>query len=85
MAFVDRVRNICVTPATEWPVIEQENTPPSELLVSYLAPLAAAGAAAGFVGSALLGNTRCDHYIQLWPLLRGAICAAAFATHTLFA
>ena len=38
-----------------------------------------------FVGSALLGNTRRDHYIQLWPLLRGALCAAAFATHTLFA
>lgn len=54
MAFVDRVRNICVSPATEWLVIEQENTPPSELVVSYLAPLAAAGAAAGFIGSALL-------------------------------
>jgi len=54
MAFVDRVRNICVTPATEWLVIEQEHTSPSELVVSYLAPLAAAGAAAGFIGSALL-------------------------------
>jgi hypothetical protein len=54
MAFVDRVRNICVTPATEWLVIEQENTPVSELVVSYLAPLAAAGSVAGFIGSALL-------------------------------
>lgn len=54
MAFVDRVRNICVTPATEWLVIEQEHTPTSELVVGYLAPLAAAGAVAGFIGSALL-------------------------------
>ncbi|MEQ1730924.1 MAG: Yip1 family protein [Vicinamibacterales bacterium] len=54
MGFVDRVRNICVSPATEWLVIEPENTSRSELVVSYLAPLAAAGAAAGFIGSALL-------------------------------
>ncbi len=54
MTLVDRVRNICVTPATEWLVIEQERTSVSELMLSYLAPLAALGAAAGFVGSALL-------------------------------
>jgi len=56
MALVDRVRNICVSPATEWLVIEQENTSPSELVMSYLAPLAAAGAAAGFIGSVLLSS-----------------------------
>lgn len=54
MALVDRVRNICVSPATEWPVIEMETTRPSELVTSYLIPLAAIGAVAGFIGSTLL-------------------------------
>jgi Yip1 domain len=54
MTLVDRVRNICLSPASEWPVIEQENTPPAELVVGYLIPLAAIGAVAGFIGSSLL-------------------------------
>ena len=54
MALVDRVRNICVSPATEWTVIEQERAEPAELTVSYLAPLAAIGAVAGFVGATML-------------------------------
>ena len=54
MALVDRVRNICVNPITEWPVIEQETTQPAELVISYLIPLAAIGAVAGFIGSTLL-------------------------------
>ena len=54
MALVDRVRNICVSPATEWAVIEQERAEPAELTVSYLAPLAAIGAVAGFVGATAL-------------------------------
>ncbi|MGC4081173.1 MAG: Yip1 family protein [Vicinamibacterales bacterium] len=54
MALVDRVRNICVSPTTEWPVIAQERTDPATLVVTYLAPLAAVSAIAGFVGSTLL-------------------------------
>ena len=54
MPLVDRVRNICVSPATEWPVIEQERTEPADLTVSYLVPLALANAAAGFIGGTLL-------------------------------
>jgi hypothetical protein len=38
-----------------------------------------------FVGSALLGNTWRDHYIQLWPVLWGSTRIAALATYTLFA
>lgn len=54
MQLVDRVRNICVSPVTEWPVIERETTPQSELVTGYLIPLAAIGAVAGFIGSTLL-------------------------------
>ena len=54
MTLVDRVRNICVSPATEWPVIELETTPPAGLVTGYLVPLAAVGAVAGFIGSVLV-------------------------------
>jgi hypothetical protein len=57
MTLVDRVRNICVSPSTEWPVIEQENTPAADLITSYLLPLAAVGAVAGVIGSSLIGTT----------------------------
>lgn len=54
MALVDRVRNICVSPGTEWVVIEQERADPATLTISYLAPLAAIGAVAGFIGGSVL-------------------------------
>jgi hypothetical protein len=57
MALVDRVRNICVSPATEWPVIEQERTDAATLVTSYLLPLAAIGAVAGFIGRSFIGMT----------------------------
>jgi len=55
MTFVDRVRNICMSPASEWPVIAQEDTPAAALVTKYLAPLAAASALAGFIGSSIAG------------------------------
>ncbi|MBS1818478.1 MAG: YIP1 family protein [Acidobacteria bacterium] len=54
MTLVDRVRNICVSPNTEWPVIAQERTEPATLVTSYLLPLAAIGAVASFIGSSML-------------------------------
>jgi len=49
MAIVDRIKNICLTPNTEWPVIAQETTPTASLITGYVIPLAAVGAVAGFV------------------------------------
>ena len=56
MSLVDRVRNICLTPSTEWPVIEQESVAPVDLVTTYIAPLAAIGAVCGFIGSVLLSS-----------------------------
>ena len=55
MAIVDRVRNICVDPGREWSVIEHEPTPPGQIVSGYLAPLAALGAVAGFIGGTVVG------------------------------
>jgi len=56
MTIIERVKNICLTPKTEWPVIAGEPNSSGALLTGYVAPLAAVGAAAGFVGLSLIGQ-----------------------------
>ena len=56
MTIIERVKNICLTPQTEWPVIAGEPTSSGALITGYVAPLAAVGAAAGFVGLSLIGQ-----------------------------
>ncbi len=55
MALVDRVKNICLTPNTEWPVIAEESASPGSLITGYAAPLVAISALAGFIGGSLVG------------------------------
>ena len=57
MDLVTRAKNICLSPATEWAVIENEPTTTGELLGGYAAPLAAIGAIAGFIGQTMIGIT----------------------------
>lgn len=55
MSIVDRVKNLLVSPATEWPVIAAESTPQSAIVTGYVLPLAAVSAAAAFIGMAIVG------------------------------
>ena len=57
MTIVERARNICLTPNTEWPVIAAEPTSPGTLISGYVVPLAAIGAVAGFIGGSLVGRS----------------------------
>jgi MFS family permease len=57
MDLVQRAKNICLTPNTEWNVIAEEPATPGGLIAGYAAPLAAIGAIAGFIGSAIIGQT----------------------------
>ena len=57
MSLVERVKNICLTPNTEWPVIEGEPASASSLITSYVVPLAAIGAVAGLIGGSIIGRT----------------------------
>ncbi len=50
MSIVDRAKNICLTPNTEWPVIAGESAQTGALITGYVLPLAAIGAVAGFIG-----------------------------------
>ncbi|HEX2935752.1 MAG TPA: Yip1 family protein [Bacteroidales bacterium] len=55
MNIVERAKNIIVKPKDEWNVIATENTPPTQLVVSYLLILALIPAAAQFIRYGLIG------------------------------
>ena len=57
MALVDRVKNILLTPKTEWDVIAAEATPTASLITGYVLPLAGVAALATFIGYCLVGTT----------------------------
>ena len=71
MSLFDRVRNICLTPATEWPVIAEEPSTTGGLLTGFVAPLAAASAIAGFIGASIIGqNSFIAGYVRI-PIMLG--------------
>jgi hypothetical protein len=55
MSLVDRVKNILLTPKTEWQVIDGETTTPGALYAGYIAPLAAIGPIAQAIGYSVFG------------------------------
>ena len=55
MDLVARVKGILLTPKAEWGVIEAESATVGSLYTSYIIPLAAIPAVAGFIGLTLLG------------------------------
>ncbi len=57
MDIKTRVRNILLTPNTEWTAIAEEPTPTGAVVAGYVMPLAAIGAIAGFIGGSLVGVT----------------------------
>jgi cytochrome bd-type quinol oxidase subunit 2 len=55
MALVDRVKNILLTPKTEWEVIDAEPTTVADLYKGYILPLAAIGPVASMIGALAFG------------------------------
>ena len=55
MSLVNRIRNILLTPRTEWLAIQEEQDRPVQLLTRYVLPLLLIGALAAFVGYGLIG------------------------------
>lgn len=50
-----RVKGILLSPSTEWPVIAAESSSAGAIYVRYVAPLAAIGVIASFIGHAMIG------------------------------
>ena len=57
MSLMDRVKNICLTPNTEWPVIALEPASAGGLISGYVAPLMGVGVVAGFIGGSIVGRS----------------------------
>ena len=57
MDLVQRAKNIVLTPNTEWPVIAAEPASTGDLITGYVMPLAIIGAAAGFIGRTMIGQS----------------------------
>ena len=55
MALLDRVKNILLTPKTEWDVIDAEPTTVADLYKGYIIPLAAIGPVAQAIGFSVFG------------------------------
>jgi len=82
MDIIQRAKNVCLTPKTEWPVIAAEPADTGALLGGYAAPLAAIPAAAGFIGSAIIGLSLpfVGHYrVPFMSALVGAVLSLGMA------
>jgi hypothetical protein len=55
MEIIERVKNILVSPKTEWQTVETENAPHLKVLTTYVALLAIIPAVAAFIGYGLIG------------------------------
>ena len=70
--LIDRVKNILVTPKTEWPIIEAETPGIAQLYTGYVIPLAAFSAVMSFIRMSLIGIG----YLHM-PVLTGLVYALA--------
>ncbi|MDX1905038.1 MAG: Yip1 family protein [Thermonemataceae bacterium] len=55
MNLVEKVKNVLLSPKTEWEKSVSENTTFASLLTGYVAPLAVLGAIAAFIGYGFIG------------------------------
>jgi hypothetical protein len=73
MGIVDRVKKICLSPTTEWPVVAAEPATPGGLLGGYAAPLILVSALAALIGS-----------MFFWGILGGGVGLAVGLGSTVF-
>ncbi len=57
MNIIERVKNILITPKTEWEVVNGETATPSSLLMGYVLPLALIGCAGKLLQGLLFSGT----------------------------
>ncbi|HEY1306212.1 MAG TPA: YIP1 family protein [Vicinamibacterales bacterium] len=57
MNILERVKGICVSPESEWTVIDGESASTASLLSGYVVPLVVVGAVANFIGNSIVGRT----------------------------
>ena len=73
--LIARVKNIILTPSTEWPAIDAEATPARDIYMHYVVPLAAIGAIAGFIGRSIVGVDMSYFGTFRTPIVSGLVIA----------
>ena len=63
MDLINRVKQILVTPKTEWETIDSENDSHIKVLTTYVLLLAAIPAVAAFIGHGLIGYSVFGHHV----------------------
>jgi hypothetical protein len=76
-ALIARVKNLLLSPGTEWDVIDREAAQPTQLLLRYVAPLAAIPAVAILIGLSVLGVQVGGQWYRA-PILEVALSALVF-------
>ena len=86
MNIVDRVKNILITPKTEWEIIKGEADSIKDLVMGYVVILAAIPAVASFIGISLIGiNTGFMRLrIPLSTALSSSIVSYIFSIASIF-
>ena len=78
MNLVDRVKNILITPKTEWEVIKNEQTTTSDLFTKYVLILALIPVIATFIGQSLIGISLGPFGSYKIPVTNGLIYAVVY-------
>lgn len=71
MNLIERVKNIMLTPKSEWEVVSNERTTNVALYKGYIVPLSAIGPIASFIGLSIVGITLPLIGTYRMPLLSG--------------
>src|SRR5688572_1401062 len=69
MNIIERVKNILITPKTEWEVIDGEQATPGSLLTSYVLPLAVVAAIGALLQGFLFAGTLGLKYFVVTALI----------------
>ncbi len=82
MNLLERAKNIVLTPKTEWEVVGSEATSHAALYKEYIAPLAAIGPIASFIGLSIVGISLPfigTHRVPFMSGLSSAVISFVFA------
>jgi hypothetical protein len=75
MGLVERAKNICLKPKSEWTEIAGETTANGTLIVNYVLPFAAISAVAELIGGSIVGHTLPFIGTYRVPLITGIVLA----------
>ena len=81
MNLVERVRQLMLSPRSEWEVIDAEPTTPAALYTGYVMPLAAIGPVAQVIGYSVFGIT--VPFLGTYRVPIGSAITAAIVTYIL--